>query len=227
MLPRSVRATVARRPWVSLPYFQPHIPEPPPVIPFDQLVIDTDRLRLRPLAASDADDVYAIFSDPAVMRHWSTPAWTDPAQAVRLIESDREALSGRRDLRLGLMRADSGRVVGTLSLYKIDAACRRADIGYALARSQQGQGLMNEALAAVIGLAFDHRPGAAFDDLLLNRIEADVDPRNGPSCRALERLGFRLEGVLRERWQVAGEISDSAMYGLLRADWPPRPVRAA
>lgn len=195
--------------------------------PFDQLVINTERLLLRPLAASDADDVYAIFSDPAVMRYWSTPAWTDPAQAGCLIEADLEALSGRRDLRLGLWQVDSGRVVGTLSLYKIDAGCRRADIGYALARGQQGKGLMNEALAAVIGLAFDHRPGAAFDDLLLNRIEADVDPRNGPSCRALERLGFRLEGVLRERWQVAGEISDSAMYGLLRADWLARSAKPA
>jgi RimJ/RimL family protein N-acetyltransferase len=197
------------------------------VTPFDQLAIDTARLRLRPLSINDADDVFAIFSDPAVMRHWSTPPWTEPAQARRLIESDREALAGRRDLRLGLVQADSGRVVGTLSLYKIDPACRRADLGYALARSQQGQGLMNEALAAVIGLAFDHRPGTAFDDLLLNRIEADVDPRNGASCRSLVRLGFRLEGVLRERWQVAGEISDSAMYGLLRADWPPRPVKPA
>jgi RimJ/RimL family protein N-acetyltransferase len=78
---------------------------------------------------------------------------------------------------------------------------------------------MNEALRAVIDLAFDHRPGAPFDDLQLNRIEADVDPRNAASCRALERLGFLREGLLRERWIVGGEVSDSAMYGLLRADW--------
>ena len=35
----------------------------------------------------------------------------------------------------------------------------------------------------------------------------------------LERLGFMREGVLRERWIVAGEVSDSALYGLLRAEW--------
>jgi [ribosomal protein S5]-alanine N-acetyltransferase len=188
--------------------------------PFAELFIETPRLLLRPLQEGDAESLFAIFSDPAVMRYWSTPPWTDPAQAMRLLEGEREALAGRRDLRLGLVPHDGGgQVVGTLSLYRIDTGCRRADIGYALARAAQGRGLMNEALAAVIELAFDHRAGAPFDDLLLNRLEADIDPRNAPSCRALERLGFLREGLLRERWIVAGEVSDSAMYGLLRNDW--------
>lgn len=188
--------------------------------PFAEFFVETPRLLLRPLHEGDADALFGIFSDPAVMRYWSSTPWTDPAQALRLIEGDREALAGRRDLRLGLVPRDGGgRVAGTLSLYKIDAGCRRADIGYALARAAQGRGLMNEALRAVIDLAFDHRPGAPFDDLQLNRIEADVDPRNAASCRALERLGFLREGLLRERWIVGGEVSDSAMYGVLRADW--------
>jgi [ribosomal protein S5]-alanine N-acetyltransferase len=191
--------------------------------PFAELCIETPRLLLRPLRDGDAEALFAIFSDPAVMRYWSSPPWSDPAQALHLLEGEREALAGRRDLRLGLVPRDGdGRVAGTLSLYKINAGCRSADIGYALARGEQGRGLMNEALAAVIDCAFDHRPGAPFDDLQLNRIEADVDPRNAASCRALERLGFLREGLLRERWIVAGEVSDSAMYGLLRADWMSR-----
>jgi RimJ/RimL family protein N-acetyltransferase len=191
--------------------------------PFAELFIETPRLLLRPLQEGDADALFAIFSDPAVMRYWSSPPWTDRSQALRLLANEREALAGRRDLRLGLVpRHGGGRVAGTLSLYQIDAGCRHADIGYALAPAEQGRGLMNEALAAVIALAFDHRPGAPFDDLLLNRLEADIDPRNVPSCRAMERLGFLREGLLRERWIVAGEVSDSAMYGLLRRDWLAR-----
>mgnify|MGYP002147930357 CR=1 FL=1 len=189
--------------------------------PFHALRIETPRLLLRPLEDSDADSLWAIFSDPAVMRYWSTPPWTDRERATSLIASDREALQERRDLRLGLVLRDGGLLVGTLSLYKIDAPCRRADIGYALGAAHQGQGLMNEALSAVVDLAFDHRPGTAFDDLRLNRIEADIDPRNAASCRALERLGFRHEGTLRERWWVAGEVSDTALYGLIRSDWHP------
>jgi RimJ/RimL family protein N-acetyltransferase len=53
----------------------------------------------------------------------------------------------------------------------------------------------------------------------LHRIEADIDPRNTASARCLERLGFVKEGLLRERWIVEGEVSDSAIYGLLQPDW--------
>lgn len=196
--------------------------------PFADLRIDTPRLQLRPLEADDADDLFVIFGDPRVMRYWSSTAWTERSQALRMIEADREALSGRRDLRLALVRRDLGRVVGTASLFKIDASNRRAEIGYALAADQQRTGLMHEALTALLDLAFDHREGQPFDDLLLHRVEADIDPRNEASARSLLRLGFQLEGVLRERWQVAGEVSDSGLYGLLRPEWrsAPRPERA-
>jgi RimJ/RimL family protein N-acetyltransferase len=70
---------------------------------------------------------------------------------------------------------------------------------------------MHEALTAFIGYGF-----AALD---LNRLEADTDPRNERSMRLLERLGFAKEGHFRERWIVGGEVSDAAMYGLLRRDW--------
>ena len=69
---------------------------------------------------------------------------------------------------------------------------------------------MREAASAVI----DH----AFGTLRLNRLEADIDPRNVASAGLLERLGFAREGLLRERWIVGDEVSDSALYGLLASD---------
>jgi RimJ/RimL family protein N-acetyltransferase len=59
----------------------------------------------------------------------------------------------------------------------------------------------------------------AFSALDLNRLEADIDPRNNASGRSLERLGFQKEGVMRERWIVNGEVSDTVFYGLLRSEW--------
>ena len=190
--------------------------------PFADLSINTARLSLRPLVEADADDLFAIFGDPRVMRYWSTPVWTDHAQALRMVAADRDALTRREDLRLGLVLHETGRVVGTASLFRIDAGNRRAEIGYALAADQQGAGLMNEALQALVDLAFNHEAGAAFDDLRLHRLEADIDPRNTASAASLTRLGFQLEGTLRERWQVGGEVSDSGVYGLLRPDWLAR-----
>ena len=70
---------------------------------------------------------------------------------------------------------------------------------------------MHEALQALLQHAFDR--------LDLNRLEADIDPRNLASARTLERLGFQKEGYLRERWIVNDEVSDTALYGLLRREW--------
>jgi RimJ/RimL family protein N-acetyltransferase len=73
-----------------------------------------------------------------------------------------------------------------------------------------GHGYAREA----VPLALGH----AFGKLALNRVEADADPRNLPSCRLLERLGFTREGLLRERWRVGDDVQDSVIYGLLARD---------
>jgi [ribosomal protein S5]-alanine N-acetyltransferase len=194
--------------------------------PFHALRIDTPRLHLRPLRSGDEEALFAIFSDPGVMRYWSTTAWTDRAQAERLVADEVLVMQGREHLRLALTRRDDGGLIGTCSLFKIDAGNRHAEIGYGLGSAWHGQGWMHEALTRLIDLAFDTAPGAAFDDLALNRLEADIDPRNLASARSLQRLGFVPEGLLRERWQVGGEVQDSALYGLLRADWRPHGASA-
>jgi RimJ/RimL family protein N-acetyltransferase len=74
---------------------------------------------------------------------------------------------------------------------------------------------MHEALQALLEFGVG--------ELDLNRIEADIDPRNSASARTLERLGFTKEGYLRERWIVGDEVSDTAIYGLLRREWRVRP----
>lgn len=178
---------------------------------FDQLVLTTPRLRLRPLGEADAQALFDMLSDPAVTRYWSTPPWTDMAPAHALIERDRQAMASGDYLRLGLERLDDAALLGNCTLFAINAQCRRAEIGYVLGAAHWGRGFMHEALRALLEHGF-----AAMD---LNRIEADIDPRNEASARSLRRLGFAQEGYLRERWIVGGEVSDTALYGLLRQDW--------
>jgi RimJ/RimL family protein N-acetyltransferase len=181
---------------------------------FPALPLQTERLTLRPYRADDAEAVFAIFSDPRVMRYWSTPPWTSTAQADEAIESDLRALDSGRHLRLGIERRDDGALIGQCTLFDLVAACRRAEMGYALAHAAWGRGYMHEALQALLRYGFEL--------LDLNRVEADIDPRNTASASTLLRLGFRLEGLLRERWVVDGEVSDSAIYGLLRREWDQR-----
>jgi [ribosomal protein S5]-alanine N-acetyltransferase len=178
---------------------------------FGELTLATARLLLRPLHEPDAPALFTIFSDPKVMRYWSTPAWQSIESATEMIAGDGKAMAEGRYLRLGLERAADKALIGVCTLFALSPQCRRAEVGYALAAHAWGCAYMDEALRALL------RHG--FSALALNRVEADIDPRNEASARSLERLGFKKEGHLRERWIVAGEVSDTALYGLLRSDW--------
>ena len=179
--------------------------------PFHLIQLPTKRLVIRPLRDTDAQALFEVFSDPKVMRHWSGAAWNSIEQAQQKIAQYDKALRESESIGLGIVNIQTNTVIGTCSLFQLDEQCRRAEIGYGMVSTAWGNGYMHEALTAVINFGFEV--------LDLNRIEADIDPRNQPSLRTVERLGFIKEGYLRERWIVEGEISDSSIYGLLRRDW--------
>ena len=175
------------------------------------LVLAADRVSLRKIDRSDTSALFEMFSHAEVMRYWSRPAMTDKAQADALFEQVLADYETGNSLPLAIERGSDRLFVGNCTLHHFHEASRRAEIGYALARPFWGQGYMHEALQALLTYAFER--------LDLNRLEADIDPRNAASARSLERLGFQKEGHLRERWIVAGEVSDTGFYGLLQSDW--------
>lgn len=178
---------------------------------FEPLPLSTPRLNLRVPRPDDAQALFAIFSDPQAMRYWATPPWTTLERAHLRIADDLAALQAGEALRLFLEPREGGPIVGAVTLFGFVPGSARAETGYILAPAAWGRGLATEAMGALL----DH----AFGPLALRRVEADVDPRNTGSCRLLERLGFRQEGHLRERWVVAGEVSDTALFGLLAREW--------
>lgn len=185
-------------------------------------MIDPDRLPtlsaprvvLRWLTGDDVDDLFAIFSNPEVMRYWSSLPMTDRSDARGLLEHVHESFRRGTLFQWGIARRSDDLVIGTCTLFHHDANNRRAEIGYALGREHWGQGYMGEALGALLTFCFG--------ELDLHRLEADVDPRNASSIRRLERLGFQREGHLRERWLVGGGTQDALFFGLLRREWSGR-----
>lgn len=176
--------------------------------------IETERLCLRWLTPGDVPALYQIFSDPEVCRYWSRPALPDRAAAEALHDEIIRLYAERSLFQWGIAERETDAVVGTCTLAALSHEHRRAEVGFALARVKWGHGYIAEALPAL--LAF------AFETLDLHRLEADVDPRNQRSIRALEREGFEREGYLRERYRVNGELQDAVLYGLLRPAWRTR-----
>ena len=177
-------------------------------------VLETERLVLRETAAHDVEAVFEMERDPIAMRYWSHPPMQDVSEARAAVERACGYFDERVGLRWSIARRVDDRMLGHVSLFNFNEQSGRADIGYGLAREHWGQGFMHEALTAVVDYAFG--------PLGLRRLEADTDPRNQASLRALERLGFAREGLLRERWQVGDEISDTAFLGLLAREWRER-----
>jgi RimJ/RimL family protein N-acetyltransferase len=177
-------------------------------------VLTTERLVLRGIADHDAEAIFEMESDPVAMRYWSRPPMQEMSEAIASRERARTFFPERTALRWSVTRPADDRALGQVSLFGFVEPSDRAEIGYGLARRHWGQGYMHEALVAVVDYAFG--------PLALRRLEADADPRNTASVRAVERLGFRLEGTLRERWKVGEEISDTALFGLLAHEWKAR-----
>ena len=183
----------------------------------DQLpTLAAPRVALRWLTEADAGALYGIFSDPKVMRWWSTPPMSDISQAKKLLADIHEGFRTRRAFQWGIVRIEDDLIVGTCTIFAINEPQGRAEIGYVLGHEHWGRGYMKEALTALVDFAFGK--------LALRRLEADVDPRNGSSLHAVERLGFRREGLLRERWKVNGELQDSVFLGLLSHQWRSGPA---
>ena len=175
-------------------------------------VIETERLALKPLVISDSDSLLEIFSDPEVMRYWNTAPWATNQDSLDFITESKGSMQRQESLILGVYLKSTGELAGKCMLFSYDKESKRAEIGFGLGRSFWGKGYICEAGEALIQYGFN--------TLGLRRIEAEIDPDNHSSAKALEKLGFSREGLLRQRWEVNGIVSDSAMYGRLVSDHP-------
>ena len=173
--------------------------------------IETTRLSLRLLEIGDLPDLMQVNGDATVTRYLPYKCWADPADATAWYERMVAGHAAGNWLQFVLILRSTQRVIGTCLVFHFDEPSARAEVGYVLAHGHWGAGLMHEAMAGVTAFAFEQ--------LGSRRLEAEIDPRNTASAQLLDRLGFVKEGLLRERWVGKGELTDSALYGLLRADW--------
>ena len=176
--------------------------------------IRTKRLMLRQPSMKDVEWYFEYFSRPELV-------WGGGEQGPKDLKAAREEF--RRHLidnyrkRLGfrwiVTLRDDPAPIGTLGYYKWSpSASYQAEMGYDLAKEHWGKGIMSEAMMAVIDFGFQ-RMG-------LNRIEVFIMPRNKRSIRMIRSLGFKKEGVLRERYfDEFGNFCDDVLFSMLRSDW--------
>jgi RimJ/RimL family protein N-acetyltransferase len=181
-----------------------------------ELPLSTARLTIRRFEPGDAGALAAYRSHPDVARFQSWEAPFSLAAAEALLASQSATPGPRPTEWVQLAVEHGGAVVGDVAVH-LDERGAVAEIGYTLHPDQQGQGLASEAVGAVV------------DALLadgVHRVEAGVDPRNLPSRRLLERLGFVREGTARQVFPSGATWDDDERWALLRDDrsrWLARP----
>lgn len=104
-------------------------------------------------------------------------------------------------------------VVGDVSLANISHMMKFAEIGYKVAESHQGRGLATAAVKLLVEMVFR--------ETNLRKLMAYVHDRNVASCRVLEKVGFRQEGLLREHYIINGVPENELLFGLLKHEWRP------
>lgn len=161
------------------------------------------RACLRAIGDGDVDQVFALYSDPEVMRHWPRAPMSTRAEALAHVEECIAHFAQRERLCWAITRGPAPEMLGSCTLFGFDAKRRCAEIGYALQRSQWGRGLASEAVALAIGWAFPA--------LGLERIEAEVEAGNAASRRLLRTLGFRCDDAGARRFRLeAADWRDGA-----------------
>ena len=169
-----------------------------------------ERCELRPLQPDDAQSLAQMANDITVWRNlrdlFPHPYTLEHARVFIAHTLSQEPTPHRAIVVEGL-------AVGTLGL-KLGADVERisAELGYWLGAPYRGRGIMTEAIRAFTD--------EAFDTFSLSRIFALPFAHNVASCRALEKAGYALEGILRRSCIKEGVIQDQRQYARIREPTP-------
>jgi RimJ/RimL family protein N-acetyltransferase len=178
------------------------------------------RLLLRDLVLADWPTGLAYQQDPHYLRYY---AWTERApEAVQEFVGrfvPQNQAQPRRKYQFAITLLSTGLLTGNCGVRKESADALEASLGYELVPDQWGQGYATEAARAVLDFGFTH--------LKIHRITADCVGDNNASAKVLIKLGFQLEGRLREKEFYKGRWWDSLLFAILEPEWRTRATPAS
>jgi ribosomal-protein-alanine N-acetyltransferase len=173
--------------------------------------LTTNRLHLRQIRPTDAEALFAIMSDQEVMEFYGQEPHQSIDDTRALIQRLQDLYDRRETIFWGITLKGEDTVIGSCTFFHFGPDFHYAETGYDLHRAYWRQGIMTEAMSAILTYGFT--------ELGLHRIEADVAPENTRSKSLLLKLGFTYEGNLRQRYFFRGQFEDEHYFGLLKDEW--------
>ena len=174
--------------------------------------LETDRLILRRFEINDAEDMYKnVTSDSAVNKFLTWKLHESITETVALISEWNERYRSNERYCWAIVLKEIGEVIGTIAVPTIKKRTETVEVTYCIGSNWWGQGIVVEALHAVIDYLFDI--------VKVNRIEAGFDVNNPNSGRVMEKVGMKKEGILRQGGCNNQGLFDIVFYAILRKEW--------
>jgi len=170
-------------------------------------VLTTDRLILRQVSGSDAEEMFFLRSDHEVMKYIGRPLAISVSEAEELIRKMNDGIANNNDIAWAITLKGDDKLIGYIGFWRTEKEHHLSEIGYALHPHYHRKGLMQEAISAVLEYGFY--------TMKLHSIQGNVDPLNEASIKLLERNGFVREAHFRENYYFKGVFLDSVIYSRL------------
>ena len=176
--------------------------------------IKTPRLILKRHEPKDAPDIFELVDSNRL--HLRELPWVPFAQSVedskKYVQDSIESWAKSSLFDYSLFLKSTGERLGALGLHSISWQFLKGEMGYWMAKKYEGFGYMTEAVAQLESISFE---------VGFNRLEVRCSPENTKSAAIPRRLGYSLEGVLRQNFLLNGEFRDTALYSKLKEDRVP------
>jgi ribosomal-protein-alanine N-acetyltransferase len=177
--------------------------------PFPNL--ETNRLNLRRLKSEDVSEIFALQSNPEIMKFIPRPLIKTREEALEFISVMDANVNNNILLNWAITTKEEDKLIGMIGFYRMKPENYRAEVGYILSAEFHGQGIITEALERIIQFGFE--------EMKLNSIEAVIDPENYGSEKVLLKNNFVKEGHFKEHTFFEGKFLDSVFYSLLKKNY--------
>lgn len=174
--------------------------------------LNTQRLLIRQIIQEDDKRLFEVLSNQVTCQYLTHNAINDIANIKRLITGIQRFFDEKKRIRWGIAQKQDNSLIGHCGFFDIDKTNCCAEISYCLKSELWGQGIMTEALDAILKFGFE--------DYGLNRIVARVMKGNVGSVKVIQKLGFVQEGLLRKCLYKNGQYHDLMIFSILKSEYP-------
>ncbi|WP_298306039.1 GNAT family N-acetyltransferase [Flavobacterium sp.] len=177
--------------------------------PFKNL--ETERLLLRRVSIDDLNEILELRGNPETMKFIPRPLVKTEEDALNHFKMIDEKIEKNEGINWAITVKGNPKLIGIIGHYRIQPENHRCEIGYMILPQYNGQGIVTEAIKAVLEYGFE--------DMNMHSIEAVIDPDNIASERVLQKNGFVKEAHILENEYYDGKFWDTVIYSILKRNF--------